>query len=75
MMTDSPIPASGSGWTRGRVVFLCVHPCEPFHVDIMQKTCERFLFVSKGHVAQLPDYQSLLGHPGVRDYLGVLADC
>jgi predicted PurR-regulated permease PerM len=24
MMTDSPIPASGSGWTRGRVVFLAV---------------------------------------------------
>lgn len=24
MMTDSPIPASGSGWTRSRVVFLAV---------------------------------------------------
>src|SRR5262245_38496463 len=24
MMTDSPIPASGSGWTRGRIVFLAV---------------------------------------------------
>ncbi|HEX3598387.1 MAG TPA: AI-2E family transporter, partial [Polyangiaceae bacterium] len=24
MMTDSPIPASGAGWTRGRVVFLGV---------------------------------------------------
>src|ERR1700742_2078689 len=24
MMTDSPIPASGSGWTRGRVVFLAL---------------------------------------------------
>ena len=60
--------------SNGRVVFLCVHPNEPFHVDIMRDNCERFLFVSKGQVAQLPDYESLLAHPGVRDYLGALAD-
>jgi len=59
---------------NGRVVFLCLHPNEPFHVDIMRKNCERYLFVSKGQVADLPNYQSLLGHPGVREYLGVLAD-
>ncbi len=58
----------------GRVVFLCLHPNEPFHVDIMRDTCDRFLFVSKGQVAQLPDYGSLLNHPGVRDYLGTLAN-
>jgi energy-coupling factor transporter ATP-binding protein EcfA2 len=59
----------------GRVVFLCVHPNEPFHVDIMRENCERYLFVSRGQVAQLPDYPSLLAHPGVREYLGALADC
>jgi energy-coupling factor transporter ATP-binding protein EcfA2 len=59
---------------QGRVVFLCLHPNEPFHVDILRDNCERFLFVAKGQVAQLPDYQSLLGHPGVREYLGELAD-
>jgi ABC-type Na+ transport system ATPase subunit NatA len=59
----------------GRVVFLCVHPNEPFQVDIMRNTCERFLFVSKGAVAEFPDYGRLLGHPGVREYLGALADC
>jgi energy-coupling factor transporter ATP-binding protein EcfA2 len=58
----------------GRVVFLCVHPNEPFHVDIMRDNCDRYMFVSKGQVAQLPDYGSLLAHPGVRDYLGTLAD-
>jgi ABC-type histidine transport system ATPase subunit len=60
--------------SNGRVVFLCLHPNEPFHVDIMRKNCERYLFVSKGQVADLPSYESLLGHPGVREYLGVLAD-
>jgi len=58
----------------GRVVFLCVHPYEPFHVDILRDTCQRFLFVSKGQVAELPDHRALLGHPGVREYLGALAD-
>jgi len=60
---------------RGRVVFLCMHPYEPFHVDILRESCERFLFVAKGGVAEAPDYASMLEVPGVRDYLGVLANC
>ena len=59
---------------NGRVVLLCVHPNEPFHVDIMRDTCKRFLFVAGGQVAELPSYDKLLEHPGVRDYLGALAD-
>jgi hypothetical protein len=67
--------------SHGRVVFLCVHPNEPFHVDIMRNNCERYLFVSKpggskeAQVAELPDWNSLLAYTGVREYLGVLADC
>jgi ABC-type multidrug transport system ATPase subunit len=60
---------------EGRVVFLCMHPYEPFHIDILRNHCDRYLFVSKGQVAELPNYDSLLAHPGVRDYLGALADC
>jgi ABC-type Na+ transport system ATPase subunit NatA len=60
---------------EGRVVFLCMHPYEPFHVDILRDNCDRYLFVSKGQVAQLADYRQMLAHPGVRDYLGALADC
>ncbi|MES1206340.1 MAG: ABC transporter ATP-binding protein [Pseudomonadota bacterium] len=59
---------------QGRVVLLCVHPNEPFHLDIMRSACERYLFVQKGQVAQLPDYRALHAHPGVREYLGALAD-
>jgi energy-coupling factor transporter ATP-binding protein EcfA2 len=58
----------------GRVVFLCMHPYEPFHVDILRSQCDRYLFVSKGQVAELPDYAGMLAHPGVRDYLGALAE-
>jgi ABC-type Na+ transport system ATPase subunit NatA len=59
----------------GRVVMLCVHPYEQFHIDIMRDHCERFLFVAGGQVAELPTYGKLLEHRGVRDYLGALADC
>jgi hypothetical protein len=32
----------------GRVVFLCLHPNESYHVDILRETCERFIFVDRG---------------------------
>jgi ABC-type multidrug transport system ATPase subunit len=53
----------------GRVVFLCVHPCEDFHLDILRQECERYLFVSKGKVSELSDWESLCAHPGVDEYL------
>jgi ABC-type uncharacterized transport system ATPase subunit len=54
---------------RGRVVFLCVHPCEAFHLDILRQTCERYLFVSQGNVSEWPDWESLRTQPGVAEYL------
>ena len=59
----------------GRVVMLCVHPYEPFHIDIMRQNCERFLFVAGGGVAEFPTYEKLLEQPSVRDYLGALVNC
>jgi ABC-type branched-subunit amino acid transport system ATPase component len=60
---------------EGRVVLLCMHPYEPFHIDILRDNCERFLFVAGGQVADLSTYDELREHPGVREYLGALADC
>ena len=31
----------------GRLVFLCLHPNESYHVDILRETCERFIFVDR----------------------------
>ncbi len=59
---------------EGRLVFLCVHPNERFHLEILQEICERFIFVQKGTVTQLPDYAALLAHPPARAYLGALLD-
>lgn len=57
---------------EGRLVFLCVHPNERLHLEILQEACDSFIFVQQGSVTPLPDYQALLGHDPVRSYLGDL---
>jgi ABC-type multidrug transport system ATPase subunit len=58
---------------EGRVVFLCLHPNEQYHVDILRESCERFIFVQKGVVTQAPDFDTLAQDERVRSYLGALA--
>ena len=57
---------------EGRLVFLCVHPNERFHLEIVEEICESFIFVNKGTVTPLPDYASVLSHEPTRAYLGDL---
>ena len=58
---------------NGRLVFLCLHPNEPYHVDILRQCCERFIFVQKGAVSEAPDFDTLAQDERVRTYLGALA--
>jgi ABC-type Na+ transport system ATPase subunit NatA len=58
---------------NGRLVFLCLHPNEPYHVDILRQCCERFIFVQKGSVSEAPDFDTLARDEKVRAYLGALA--
>jgi len=57
---------------EGRLVFLCVHPNERFHLEIMHEICGRFLFVQSGTVTPLADYDALIAHDPARAYLGAL---
>ena len=57
---------------EGNVVFLCVHPNEPFHLEILREACERFLFVHRGTVVEFADFEGLAAHDGARAYLGSL---
>ena len=57
---------------QGRLVFLCVHPNERFHLEIVEEICESFIFVNKGSVTPLPDYAAMLAHEPARAYLGDL---
>jgi ABC-type histidine transport system ATPase subunit len=56
-----------------RLVFLCLHPNEPFHLDILRESCDRFLFVHQGSVSQAASFDALVERPNVRAYLGKLA--
>lgn len=58
--------------SEGRLVFLCVHPNERFHLEILQEICERFVFVQNGGVTPLPNYPALIDHAPVQAYLGDL---
>jgi energy-coupling factor transporter ATP-binding protein EcfA2 len=63
---------------QGRLVFLCLHPNEPVHMDILAEVCERFIFVHKdeSRVSRLmhaPDLPALASDARVRAYLGRLA--
>ena len=57
---------------EGRLVFLCVHPNEPFHLDILREICERYIFVQKGRLSHAPNFETLVSQDAVRDYLGDL---
>ena len=59
--------------SEGRLVFVCVHPNEPFHLEIMKEICERYIFVQKGQLSEAPDFDSLLRNDDVQSYLGHLA--
>lgn len=58
---------------KGKLVFLCLHPNERYHIDILRESCEQFLFVQKGVVTQAPDFETLVNDERVRGYLGALA--
>ena len=56
-----------------RLVFLCLHPNEPFHLDILRESCDRFLFVQQGRVTPAASFNELVQEPRVQSYLGRLS--
>ena len=59
--------------SEGRLVFVCLHPNEPYHLELMEEVCERYVFVLAGIVREYPDFRSMLREHDVRTYLGRLA--
>ena len=63
---------------QGRLVFLCLHPNEPVHLELLGEICESFIFVHKdasriSRLTQAPSLQALCLDARVRAYLGALA--
>ena len=55
---------------EGRAVFVCLHPTEPFHLEILQEVCERYIYVERGRISQFPGYADALADARVAAYLG-----
>jgi ABC-type multidrug transport system ATPase subunit len=55
---------------EGRVVFLCLHPTERYHLEILREVCERFVFVERGRISLHRDFDALSADARVASYLG-----
>jgi ABC-type multidrug transport system ATPase subunit len=55
---------------EGRVVFLCLHPTERYHLEILKEVCERFVFVDKGRISVHPNFDALAADGRIASYLG-----
>ncbi|HEU4924359.1 MAG TPA: ATP-binding cassette domain-containing protein, partial [Burkholderiales bacterium] len=56
--------------SEDRVVFLCLHPTERYHLEILREACERFVFVEKGRISLHPNFAALEADARVSAYLG-----
>jgi ABC-type Na+ transport system ATPase subunit NatA len=59
----------------GKLVFVCLHPNEPLHLDILAEVCEQFIFVHKdehnvSRLQRAPTLRDLVREPAVTRYLG-----
>jgi len=54
----------------GKLVFICLHPMENFHLQIVEEISERFLFVHKGEVSEFSSWDIFIASDDVRAYLG-----
>ena len=54
---------------QGKLVFVCLHPTEGYHLEILRDLCERFVFVHGGRAWALPDFAALAADAHVQAYL------
>ena len=57
---------------RDRLLFVCLHPQEPWQLELLREIAESFVFVEHGHVTRYTTFEDLIRVPGARDYLGHL---
>jgi ABC-type multidrug transport system ATPase subunit len=54
---------------RGCLVLVCLHPTEPYHLEILRELCDRYLFVHAGAVTRHADLAALIADDRGREYL------
>ena len=60
---------------QGCLVFVCLHPNEPYHIELLHEICDRFIFVNKGRLSEGASLHALTEQAAFRDYLGKLVSC
>jgi ABC-type multidrug transport system ATPase subunit len=56
--------------SRGRLVFVCLHPHEAWQLELLREICGQFIFVDRGRLAHAADFAALVEVPAVAAYLG-----
>jgi len=51
---------------------VCLHPNEPYHLELLQEVCERFVFVERGRLTHAGSLAALAENASFREYLGRL---
>ena len=54
---------------EGRAVFVCLHPNESYHLDILREVCERFIYVERGRISLHAGWNELAADARVAGYL------
>jgi ABC-type branched-subunit amino acid transport system ATPase component len=57
----------------GRAVFVCLHPTESYHLEILREVCERFILVERGRISVHQDFAALAADASAAAYLGQTA--
>lgn len=57
---------------RDRLLFVCLHPQEPWQLELLRELSESFVFVQRGEVTRHATFDDLIQVPGAREYLGHL---
>ena len=57
----------------GRAVFVCLHPTESYHLEILREVCERFILVEHGRISVHQDFAALAADASAAAYLGQTA--
>ena len=58
--------------SEGKLVFVCLHPNEPYHIELLAEICERFMFVNRGRLSYGNSLALLAEGAPFREYLGKL---
>ena len=57
---------------RDRLLFVCLHPQEPWQLELLREIAESFVFRRPRPRDRHPSFDDLIRVPGARDYLGHL---